>query len=1434
MKRRYAAYLAGILSALIFANTGDAQVTCDSVFIKEYIAAGNIQPFATKYLTANEILITGRASLSAGGSYELMAVKLHSNGSVAWSILLGGGNNDSLTGIVLLSDNSYLLYGTTTAFGYANGKVLLIHLSNDGNLLWSRQIGDATNSKDRIKDLRQAGDGDLVGTFNINDSSSLSDPVVFKLGLDGTLKWSRRFNNSGDDSFTSIAAADNKIFVSGFFTDIRKRAAVSILNSADGAVISSQKPYYFDTSYDQEIANMEVFNGKISFALWATKQAGNTFLRATLLIQADLAGIKTFETKASIDASPSSVIIKRSHDEGFFLLCNVLSAAPTMIKLSRYNSIEWSSMQSNLPYYFNQQNHGFDITNTNGTISAGYYNNFSTGGINRMVVVKAGETGVSGGCTQRGNTFFTDTVTMRQVQFSWMTVSPDPFGLNQTVLLPQSIFSVNLTNFCDTTYCTDTTALPPPCNKTSLVEYGGAGYTILRDAVTIGDGGKIAVGENNYNGFITRIRNNGDVAWAKKYDEVSHNMIFMRVIKSDTDKVLAFANNYYVIDHYAYQNVKVVKLDVSGTVLFSKEIVRGSAEMADVVATPDGGFIIILNESYGAGYLYSDVIRFDNNLNVIWKKEIKHFTATPIYRSLFCTADAVYIGHDSYDGYNQNKIGIQKLDYTSGNNIWSKGFTIDNNTLRFNKIIVQNDTVYAFIHKLNQIDFSNYDYRIVMLRLNSSGNILNSVTLNCDNMVWPDSYYYIDYSNPTVTFTPENNFVMSNRVKTNGGKALNITRFNTQGTAIWSKNYSQLGAHKVFNIHSQDSGVYVIGTVLSPRTLYPAFKNSFLLKTDNHGEIISTASGVCTAEERPFTSAPVTVNEVDSRIDSVVNLTYFSVNPSNVSVLPVAFDATLFCNQVAYCSSMNLAGSGSSCNLHDTLLYFITNNNCGALARWYYDTTFFSFVSQSGDTLRLLPERSGVSTVTVEIESPCFTINKSLPVSVLLSASQLNIGLDTTICPGTSILLKAGPGYNSYAWNDSSTDSVLLVSSPGTYYVTVTDNCGGSSTDSILVNGINTTFNITGDAEKCNNDTIMLTATAGFNQYQWSPAGSLHSIGNSANVYPLQTTLYYVQAEKFPGCLVKDSFLVTVKTSPLIYLGKDTSICYNKSIHLTAPSGFTSYSWSNGSQSASTNITDQGTYFIEAVYYNGCVSKDTIVIQKYPFINPRLGSDTSICAGSGFRLNPGNYQNYLWNDLSSNSSLAVSASGFYWVDVIDRNGCSASDTINILNIYQQPADFLPDTLSICFGDVLTLRPSEQFSGYSWSNGSSSNMISVKETGSYYLIARNQNGCIGKDTVVVIQKQDCPNTIYFISAFTPNKDGRNDLFKPVITGYCEKYSLTIYNRYGEPVFATKDQSAGWDGVFKGQMQSSDVFVFTCRYKFRGSAEIQKSGTLALIR
>lgn len=84
-----------------------------------------------------------------------------------------------------------------------------------------------------------------------------------------------------------------------------------------------------------------------------------------------------------------------------------------------------------------------------------------------------------------------------------------------------------------------------------------------------------------------------------------------------------------------------------------------------------------------------------------------------------------------------------------------------------------------------------------------------------------------------------------------------------------------------------------------------------------------------------------------------------------------------------------------------------------------------------------------------------------------------------------------------------------------------------------------------------------------------------------------------------------------------------------------------------------------------------------------------------------------------------------------------------------------------------------------------------------------------------------------------SAFTPNGDGHNDVFKLLYQGNINLSSIQIFNRWGAIVFETKDIDQGWDGRHNGSLAPSDVYVYVIKLNV-GNDTKPIIGDLTLIR
>ena len=259
--------------------------------------------------------------------------------------------------------------------------------------------------------------------------------------------------------------------------------------------------------------------------------------------------------------------------------------------------------------------------------------------------------------------------------------------------------------------------------------------------------------------------------------------------------------------------------------------------------------------------------------------------------------------------------------------------------------------------------------------------------------------------------------------------------------------------------------------------------------------------------------------------------------------------------------------------------------------------------------------------------------------------------------------------------------------------------------------------------------------------------------------------------------------------------------------------------------------TKAGIYYDTLQTNAGC---DSVVITHLTVREkpkPVLGADRNICIGQAVILNPGNFETYLWQDLSTTQKYTVYAPGIYSVTVTNAFNCKATARINFRNLVKPPVNFLPKDQDLCSGNILKINV-PGYKSYIWSTGELIRNIEIRRAGNYILTVTNFDNCVGNDTLIIKEINCIP--IGIPNAFTPNNDGKNDLFKPGINIEISSYQLQVYNRAGQLIYQTKDYGQGWDGRFRGQQQSSDNYIYQISCRNVEGKLFNYSGNIMLIR
>ncbi len=305
--------------------------------------------------------------------------------------------------------------------------------------------------------------------------------------------------------------------------------------------------------------------------------------------------------------------------------------------------------------------------------------------------------------------------------------------------------------------------------------------------------------------------------------------------------------------------------------------------------------------------------------------------------------------------------------------------------------------------------------------------------------------------------------------------------------------------------------------------------------------------------------------------------------------------------------------------------------------------------------------------------------------------------------------------------------------------------------------------------------------------------------------------------------------------APVITVNNDTSVCTGDSAKLHVIGGVSyTYTWAPANTLTDPNSSDPVAfptvttlYKVTATNIFCAVITDSVLVTVTP--NPEiLCEDTSVCKDDAVVLQAGGGTNYSWNTGSTVSSITVSPQNTTIYTVTGTNGnCSSTDEV-VVTVNPLPSVNIGNDTIVCAG-IITLNPGNGFVGYLWQDGSTSQTYSVTSAGVYSLEATDINGCIAIDDIRI---SSCSSLVWVPDAFTPNGDGKNDYFLPMLVNV-DEYHIYIYDRWGQLVFETKNMSEYWDGKFKGEPCPGAVYSWLILYTYEGS-ELKKYGHVSLIR
>ena len=408
-----------------------------------------------------------------------------------------------------------------------------------------------------------------------------------------------------------------------------------------------------------------------------------------------------------------------------------------------------------------------------------------------------------------------------------------------------------------------------------------------------------------------------------------------------------------------------------------------------------------------------------------------------------------------------------------------------------------------------------------------------------------------------------------------------------------------------------------------------------------------------------------------------------------------------------------------------------------------------SYVWSAGDTGQIInPTVSGTYAVTVTNAQGCSDDDQ---IQVTINNSPLvDLGQDTSVCAGSPYILDAGNSGANFAWSNAGTSQQQLISAPGTYSVTVTDQNGCTAGDTMVFgnydvpNAAFTTNNVcvTDSIEFVNNSTIAsgnMTYDWNFGDGQTDTATAPEHLYASAGNYLVNLTV-----TSSNGCQDVTSNQLQIRSKPNVSFNSPAA-CEGNQVNFVntsnIPSGTLTYNWDFGDGTGSANTTPAKTYAAPGNYTvqlnatsnfgcqdsaSGSVTVNPLPVLTMPDSIITCDADTVLDAG-----NPG--ASYVWSNVTFNQTLTVQNNGTYRVTVTTPQGCSADTGVYVRfdNVFSPD---LPSQASGC--DSVTVDAGNLGASYSWNTGDTGRVFGTTVSGMYTVDITDVNGCTTPDSVQI--------------------------------------------------------------------------------------------------
>jgi len=446
-------------------------------------------------------------------------------------------------------------------------------------------------------------------------------------------------------------------------------------------------------------------------------------------------------------------------------------------------------------------------------------------------------------------------------------------------------------------------------------------------------------------------------------------------------------------------------------------------------------------------------------------------------------------------------------------------------------------------------------------------------------------------------------------------------------------------------------------------------------------------------------------------------------------------------------------------------------------------------------------------TLTVNTESGCI-YSASGNLTIENSPEPPDIASDITLCEGEFFELNTDdyPGWTIF---DSNGNELFQYASvvPGVYTFDFISTCSNTQFE------INVDVVVIEDYLTFAQTSICLGSDYFFEINDWESISSESEIQITADTGPTVTysgdpvNFYFAEEGNYTleisgaiqGCPVNGTIEIEVVSPPEEFVQNVFNICEGDVVELDFSDLPFDVSDSEGNILTSIELTSGGTYVFTG--QNACDSFEEVVsVNEIVIDPPTLEYAQLICEGEdtlviGFNSN---LYEYAWESGSEQMSISITQPGQYEVSVIDTSGICIENFVFQVNAFPYAPEVIFDfpAVELCKEGQSTVNFPPQFGPYTFADTLIGYTYNATETESVSFTY--SDGCYTYPDTLFISVESCLCPALVPNVFTPDEDGLNDFFKPILDCDAFDYQMTIYNRWGKEIFNSTDINIPWRG------------------------------------